>query len=266
MIKEAMYKGVYSGNILRSRSGQNYITSITHYSRENYNNKLHEHENAHFSFMINGGCVERKKLEYELLPGNVTYYDAGEKHQVTKVVKDSTRINLEFDETFFKLYRLSNNHMRAAVYKNPESRFLLMKVYRELIVNDTFSDLSIHMLLLQLTVPKFVSQTEDSKPDWLAIIDEYLRCTLDRKLTLNELSDICKLHPVTLSKQFPIYFNCTLGQYKRKLMVEKALPMVISSELTLCEIALECGFFDQSHFTRTFKQLIGVSPINYRAS
>ncbi|PIB31454.1 helix-turn-helix domain-containing protein [Maribacter sp. 4G9] len=266
MIKEAMYRGVYSGNILHSRCGENYIASITHYGTENYNDKLHEHENAHFSFMMNGGCVERKKSDYELLPGNVTYYDSGEKHQVTKVVKNSTRVNLEFDESFLRLYRLSNDEMKSAVYKNPESKFLLMKIYREMIANDSFSDLSIEMLFLQLTIPKFTRRTEDSNPIWLNTLDEYLRSSSGTKLTLNELSYICKVHPVTLSKKFPIYFNCTLGQYKRKLMVEKALPLITSSQLSLCEIALDCGFFDQSHFTRTFKQFIGVSPNLYKAS
>ncbi len=61
MSEKAMDKGVYSGDVLHSKSGQNYIASLTHYSRENYNNELHEHENAHFSFMINGGCIEKKK-------------------------------------------------------------------------------------------------------------------------------------------------------------------------------------------------------------
>ncbi|RKN75955.1 helix-turn-helix domain-containing protein [Ulvibacterium marinum] len=264
MIKETMYQGAYSGNILYSKSGQNYTVSLTQYNRDNYNDKLHVHKNAHFSFMINGGCMEKKKFDYELLPGDLTYYNAGEKHQVIKVAKDSKRINLEFNEAFLDSYGLSNNRVKASVSKNPESRFLLLKVYKELLVNDAFSDLSIQMLFLKLTSPKFIDQSLKRNPKWVSIIDEYLRSNLDRKLTLNELSSICKLHPVTLSKLFPIYFDCTLGQYKRKLMVQKTLPLILSSELSLCEIALECGFFDQSHFTRTFKEIIGVSPKNYR--
>jgi AraC family transcriptional regulator len=265
MIEESMHKGAYSGNIVLSKFGPSHIASITQYSPESYNDKLHAHENAHFSFMFDGGCVEKKKSSYEICPGNITYYEAGEKHQVTKVAKDSTRINLEFEDSFLKQYNISADHMRTAVYRNPDARFLLMKVYRELIINDSLSDLSLQMLFLELTVPRFVRPKDGSNPPWLVKLEEYLRSTLPKKLTLDELSEVSNLHPVTISKGFAAYFNCTLGQYKRKLMVERALPMVSSSDLSLCEIALECGFFDQSHFTRTFKNLIGSSPKTYRS-
>ncbi|RKN83550.1 AraC family transcriptional regulator [Ulvibacterium marinum] len=264
MIEESMHKGTYSGKILLSSFGSSHTASITKYNPKSFNDKLHAHENAHFSYLFDGGCVEKKRSSYEICPGNITYYEAGEKHQVTKVAKDTTRINLEFEDSFLKQYNISSGHMRTAVYRNPEARFLLMKVYRELVIDDSLSDLSLQMLCLELTVPKFVHPKNGNSTNWLENLEEYLRCTLPKKLSLDQLSEVCNLHPVTVSKGFATHFNCTLGQFKRKLMVERALPMVSSSELSLCEIALECGFFDQSHFTRTFKELIGCSPKTYR--
>ena len=42
--------------------------------------------------------------------------------------------------------------------------------------------------------------------------------------------------------------------------MEKAKKFLIDAELPLAEIALECGFSDQSHFTRVFSRTVGTSP------
>jgi AraC-like DNA-binding protein len=41
---------------------------------------------------------------------------------------------------------------------------------------------------------------------------------------------------------------------------------MLNSRASLIDIALAAGFFDQSHFTRTFKMLMGMSPNQYRAT
>ena len=55
-----------------------------------------------------------------------------------------------------------------------------------------------------------------------------------------------------------------LAEYMRKLKTEKALSMIRFPENSLTSIAYACGFFDQSHFTRIFKQLNGILPSKYK--
>jgi AraC family transcriptional regulator len=83
-------------------------------------------------------------------------------------------------------------------------------------------------------------------------------------LTLQELAQELQLHPVTISKHFPKYFNCTLGEYMRKVKIEKALTQIRTSPESLTEIAYACGFFDQSHFIKAFKQVTGFLPKAYK--
>lgn len=264
MTNRIMFKGLYSGKVIRTISTESHCATLTYYDQNEHNSLPHEHENVHFSFMVNGGCVERKKSDYEIHPGSVIYYPAGQEHQVTKVAKNSMRVNLELESSFFKKYNFSNEHIRKSVLTNPDTKFLLMKIYDELQLSDTFSNLSIEMLFLQLMTPKIYHTKEINSPVWLNDLEEYLRSRVEERITLEELSLICNLHSVTISKQFPKYFNCTIGNYRRKLMIEKALPLILSSNLSLGEIAYECGFFDQSHFIRTFKGLIGNTPNRYR--
>ncbi len=54
-------------------------------------------------------------------------------------------------------------------------------------------------------------------------------------------------------------------QFVMSYRVEQALEMMKDAARSLGTIALDCGFADQAHFSRSFKQLIGVSPSAHRA-
>jgi AraC family transcriptional regulator len=82
--------------------------------------------------------------------------------------------------------------------------------------------------------------------------------------SLNQLSVMLGLHPVTISRQFHHYYACTLGEYIRKLRVEKALTLIKEREHSLTEIAFASGFADQSHFIRAFKRFTGLLPLAYK--
>jgi AraC family transcriptional regulator len=48
--------------------------------------------------------------------------------------------------------------------------------------------------------------------------------------------------------------------------IDKAMSLLAGSDLTLAQIALACGFSDQSHLTRVFKVAVGTSPGRWRRS
>jgi AraC family transcriptional regulator len=85
-------------------------------------------------------------------------------------------------------------------------------------------------------------------------------------ITLQRLALETGVHPVTISKHFPRYFNCTLSVYIRKLRVQKAIGMLKANDTTLKGIAYACGFSDQSHFIRCFKTYTGFLPKDFRKS
>jgi transcriptional regulator GlxA family with amidase domain len=51
--------------------------------------------------------------------------------------------------------------------------------------------------------------------------------------------------------------------YSLRLRVERAKEMLLQSDRRMSEIAVTLGFFDQSHFSRTFRRITGVSPGEY---
>ena len=82
--------------------------------------------------------------------------------------------------------------------------------------------------------------------------------------SVKELARIVGIHPVTLSRQFPKYFNTTLGEYIRKIRVNKSISLIIGNTKSLTQIAQESGFADQAHFNKMFKRYIGTTPGEYK--
>ncbi|MEO1655562.1 MAG: helix-turn-helix transcriptional regulator, partial [Bacteroidota bacterium] len=80
-----------------------------------------------------------------------------------------------------------------------------------------------------------------------------------------ELAQELQLHPVSISKYFSKYRSSTLGDYMRKLKVDRAVRLLLNSSQSLAEVAYACGFSDQSHMTRLFKTYIGFSPKSLRS-
>jgi AraC family transcriptional regulator len=139
----------------------------------------------------------------------------------------------------------------------------MLKIYKELLIKDDNSDCSIEILLLNLIESK--NSAKNRRPIWIENVLELLNDNWSEPITLKDMADAANVHPITISKHFPKYFACTLGEYRRRFKIDKSLDLIKTSRFSLTEIAQRCGFSDQSHFTRTFKQVTGFLPRDYRS-
>lgn len=89
-------------------------------------------------------------------------------------------------------------------------------------------------------------------------------------LNLNELgspSALAKRSNLTLprlNRTTKRLFGLTAGQLITKTRIAAASRMLLETSTSISEIALACGFFDQSAFTRTFRTATGVTPSQFR--
>jgi len=56
----------------------------------------------------------------------------------------------------------------------------------------------------------------------------------------------------------------TVGEYLRRKRIEHACHLVSNTNMALAEIAMTCGFSDQSHFSATFRRQVGLTPARFR--
>ncbi|WP_199141657.1 AraC family transcriptional regulator [Pedobacter sp. ASV12] len=148
---------------------------------------------------------------------------------------------------------------------NPMLKSIFQQLYLESKINDSFTALAVEVQLLRAfeLLNKEQQLGNNGLPKWVKRVKEALHHCTYADLSLNKLATIADVHPVHLSRDFPKYFNASIGQYLRQLQHQKACHLLLT-DAPLTEITYSCGFADQSHFTRRFKKEMGISPLSYK--
>jgi AraC family transcriptional regulator len=89
---------------------------------------------------------------------------------------------------------------------------------------------------------------------------DYIGDNLQKDLTLAEMAGVAHMSPYHFSRLFKESKGLTPHRYVIERRVQRAEVLLGSSALPIAEIALLCGFANQSHLNRHFKRLLGVSP------
>ncbi len=253
----------YLGNNGKTFTANGVWIGITEYRKENLPNfSWHAHANDHISLLLKGGTVIKSANREQVgTSGDVIFFHSDEAHQNSHTPVGSKNLNIEFEDEFLKTFDLQISGLKRSL-TTINSKFILLKIFKELQSSDSLSPDSITLLVLSLFGNHQLTKTS-YVPGWIATAREYLHDNSTRHISLVELSHLTGAHPVTISKYFPKHFSCTLGEYMRHLKAEKALKLLQNREVSLSNVAYECGFSDQSHFIRTFKNLTGILPGEY---
>ena len=70
----------------------------------------------------------------------------------------------------------------------------------------------------------------------------------------------------TLNRRFKLATNSTPNYYLQQLKVEYAKALLKNSNLSIGDIAQQCGFCDASHFSSVFKRLVAITAGDYRSA
>lgn len=97
-------------------------------------------------------------------------------------------------------------------------------------------------------------------PTTLDLVKEYVETHLADDLSLTQLAAIAQISPNYFATQFKQSMGTTPHQYVIQRRIERAKQLIIGRRGTISEIANSVGFADQSHFTRHFKRLMGITP------
>jgi AraC family transcriptional regulator len=93
---------------------------------------------------------------------------------------------------------------------------------------------------------------------------QYIEENLGAKLARREVANCVALSESYFSRAFKQSLGSSPFAYVVARRVERAKLMIISTQLRLTDIALACGFADQSHLTRSFRRIVGMSPGRWR--
>jgi AraC-like DNA-binding protein len=92
----------------------------------------------------------------------------------------------------------------------------------------------------------------------------YMRDHYHAPITNRQLARLAHLSVRAFERKFCSSFHLTPQKYLRKLRLRMASRALVYTNRSLANVALSCGFADQSHFTREFRRYFGRTPRAYR--
>lgn len=98
----------------------------------------------------------------------------------------------------------------------------------------------------------------------LAETVDYILAHYAQQLLLEDLAQRAELSVAQFDRRMKRIFQLSAGQFIIKTRIDAAAEQLRTSQRPIAEIALNCGFCDQSALTRQFRQLTGLSPTQYR--
>ncbi|MDG2520461.1 AraC family transcriptional regulator [Caulobacter segnis] len=93
---------------------------------------------------------------------------------------------------------------------------------------------------------------------------DLIRASLAKEVTVDDVARACNLCVTYFSKAFKVSTGMTPHQWLQACRVETARGLLEESDTPLAQIAVACGFADQSHFTKIFKRECGLVPSAWR--
>lgn len=226
----------------------------------------HSHQAGFVSLMLQGEYRETAGFrQFGYQPFSCIYHPPGMDHRDEVGQAGVTLITLEFKPGLFDAMDFATVDLRPMIdLSGNQPAWELMDLYRRisaLPANDL--DIESRAVALAFSIVKFSARVPRDLRS-LQHAREYIHAHFRANLSLAQVARAAAVHPVYLGQMFRQEFGQTLGEYLNRVRVLAAAEFLANSDLPLSAIALDVGFYDQSHFTRVFRELTGATPGAFR--
>lgn len=229
----------------------------------------HAHRNPVLTFVLDGRVRERWGSRHETYrPMSLIAIPAGQEHHETFPPPGTRCLIIEVgDEQAETIRSFSAILEQHTCVRGASLAGLALQLCREIRSPDDVAPLAIEGLVLQLAAlaeRRRARSTDRREPLWLRRVRDAIHSGYAAPLRMNGLAAEAGVHPVYLARAFRDHYGCSPSDYVRRLRVVSAAEAMARSRAPLARIALESGFYDQSHFSREFRKVMGTSPGRFR--
>ena len=256
-----------SGTVVRRRDIPGFSISDNIYAEGLYLSR-HYHKDAYLNYILGGEFAENYANTRAACGAGMLRFLPPEELHENDYTTGTRCLIVKIDSSV-----LSRLGQHASVLSSPgevqgiASTWLANRLHREFIAEDDIAPLAMEGVLLEILAEsaRAIGQVDGARaPKWLKRVREMLEDGYLSSPSLTELAGVGGVHQVHLSREFRKHYHCTIGEFIRKRRVEHACRLLAQTDTSLSEIALTCGFSDQSHFSAMFKTHVGLTPAKFR--
>jgi AraC family transcriptional regulator len=231
----------------------------------------HTHEGPTLCFVLQGRFTEVSGgVSIACGPATFKVTPAGERHCDRFDQGDVRGLMVEVDPARVESVRPYSRLLEERVaFHGGLLPAIAGRIHQEFRRMDQAAPLAIEGLLLELLAAG-ARRSSTGRPSvqssWLGDVVEMLHGDTGVHWTLSQLAAAVQVHPVTLARAFRRAHGCSVGEYVRRLRIERAAQELGGTSRSIAEIAMTAGFADQSHFSNVFRRHTGMSPSAFRRS
>jgi AraC family transcriptional regulator len=244
-----------------------FLLSETHY-RGGLLVPPHVHELPYFAYLLTGGYQEHLGQQaMTFAPQSFVFHPSHEVRHGRLRDTGARLFHVEMAPRCLEQLRDEGCVLGDSVVREVGPMVSLsQRLYREFRQTDTASGFAVEGIALEIVgaLLRSAPRVDAHVPRWLARARERVHDESEQPLTVQAMAADLGVSPVRLSRAFRRSFGESLGAYQRRVRIGRACERLRAATASLADIAVEAGFTDQSHFTRVFKQLIGVTPAVFR--
>ena len=258
----------HHGRITKIRSIAGFTFFETRYEA-NLMLAKHSHDHACICVVVGGDFQEEfqwRKLQ--LRTRSVAFRPAAEVHEDWFGSSGSHCLVIEVPDAWMDHVKQSGQWLDEPIcIQRGPLPWLGMRLYQEYRIAGEDAPLVIEGIMLEIAggFSRRPPHPVCKPPLWLERAREAVCANYCQTLKVKELAASAGVHPVHLAREFQRRYRCSVGHYVRKLRVQAACEKLAHSDSSIADVALEVGFSNQAHFSRTFGVATGMSPSQYRS-
>jgi AraC family transcriptional regulator len=225
----------------------------------------HAHERARIALLLEGSIAEGCDGRVDALPrGSLVFWREGATHD--DVFAPATRsLQVELSP---ELYRYV-----AKYFPPPPTPILIdrfegaaQRLIAEIERADAATPLALQAAVYEI-LARATRLTSTAKPVSFGVNQAMRYATehLSDAITLDDLAQAANLSVRSLRERFADELQTSPMEYVRSLRLRQAEVLLRRTELPASEVGQQCGFYDQTHFCRVFRQHSGMTPTAFRA-
>ena len=239
---------IYNKDIKVSKGNMFIVQPNTPHSYENTGNLIVRH------ILISHRFFEKYENELSSLPEYSRLFKIDSFLPASKSSLTLNDKDFEVFDAFWNIITLNNLDDKSPVVKTNE----------DFIVS---TGLVLSLISFLCSIHHDVYETQTGPVRDLSIISEaikYITDHYDEKLPTQLLAKLCNLSESTFLRYFKKIFNMSPSDYIASHRITHSKILLANTIKSITEIAQDTGFFDSAHFSKTFKRIVGLSPLQYR--